>query len=274
MGKSRIEVALILAVYKRALRDKKVKVVFHNETVLKQDEHIFNKLKEILQDEQITIETVVGLNAGAAEADAQTLLILDEADYHLLDNSQSFNVKQLKDANFYGIIGFSSTIPARLTKQIDVLKGLGFKVIETNHCTAQVCRGTDAIATLKEFLEKEPERSKLIHCNQDYVAQVEACNDTLINKRKILLNEDDPQLLRRLTREDLVIVTRIDLMRGVDYRCPTSCIDLLMTERLPDERAWIQALARTCRFREKGSRYSLKGAYVGYLRNQEQEENI
>ena len=51
MGKSRIEVALILAVYKRALRDKKVKVVFHNETVLKQDEHIFNKLKEILQDE-------------------------------------------------------------------------------------------------------------------------------------------------------------------------------------------------------------------------------
>ena len=70
MGKSRIEVALILAVYKRALRDKKVKVVFHNETVLKQDEHIFNKLKEILQDELITIETVVGLDAGAAEADA------------------------------------------------------------------------------------------------------------------------------------------------------------------------------------------------------------
>ena len=70
MGKSRIEVALILAVYKRALKGKKVKVVFHNETVLKQDEHIFNKLKEILQDELITIETVVGLNAGAAEADA------------------------------------------------------------------------------------------------------------------------------------------------------------------------------------------------------------
>lgn len=70
MGKSRIEVAFILAVYKRAMRGKKVKVVFHNETIRKQDVHVFKALKEILQNESITIETVVGLEAAVASADA------------------------------------------------------------------------------------------------------------------------------------------------------------------------------------------------------------
>ena len=58
--------ALILAVFKRAMKDKKIIIVFHSETVRKQDAKVFEALQEILEEERITIETAVGLSTAVA----------------------------------------------------------------------------------------------------------------------------------------------------------------------------------------------------------------
>ena len=131
MGKSRIMVALILAVFKKAKKGKKMMCVFHNEATLMQDKSVYDLLKHILRRSKVTIETVVGLELAIAKADSKTLLLLDEADHHLLDSADSISTN-LCQKSFYGIIGLSATFPHGMTTEFDELeRDFNFKVLDS-----------------------------------------------------------------------------------------------------------------------------------------------
>ena len=67
----------------------------------------------------------------------------------------------------------------------------------------------------------------------------------------LLCDVDDLELLRSLTKEHVVVVTKKHLMRGYDYRCKTG-IAILLARKMDSQKALLQALGRVGRY---GSKY-------------------
>ena len=85
-------------------------------------------MRDILRKKSITINTVVGLDAAISKTTKNTLLVLDEADFHLLDESDVIIDKMMKLLP-YGILGLSATFPDGMTKELfELEERLGFKV--------------------------------------------------------------------------------------------------------------------------------------------------
>ena len=167
--------ATIFAVFKKAIHGKKVVVVFHNKTVQQQDALVFTSLQEIMKGSNITVETVVGIELAMKMLNKNTLLILDEVDYHLLDCNSTIP-QQLAETNVYGVIGFSATVPQTSTKEFYGLEKQGFKIY--NSCVnPEIATTTEAEITLEAFLNA-PERAKLIYANKDIIETIHEVNKT------------------------------------------------------------------------------------------------
>ena len=68
---------------------------------------------------------------------------------------------------------------------------------------------------------------------------------------------DDLDRLKRLIAQDVLLVTKPALMRGIDYRVKqgTMGISLLVMSPFENKRAYVQALGRVGRFHEKARRF-------------------
>ena len=128
-----------------------------------------------MKGSNITIDTVVGIELAMKMLNKNTLLILDEVDYHLLDCNTTIP-QQIAEANVYGVIGFSATVPQTSTKEFYGLEKQGFKVY--NSCVnPEVATTTEAEITLEAFLNA-PERAKLIYANKDIIEDIYEVNKT------------------------------------------------------------------------------------------------
>ena len=261
MGKSRIMVALILAVFKKAKKGKKMMCVFHNEATLMQDKSVYDLLKHILRRSQVTIETVVGLELAIAKADSKTLLLLDEADHHLLDSADSITTN-LCQKSFYGIIGLSATFPNGMTTEFDELeRDFNFKVLDSL-VEPEDYSSFYGNLTLSEFLQRNAKRAKLIYADKDQISEVVLVNKSMNPERSISVDEKDSSKLRKLTSKDLLVVTDILLMRGLDYRSETG-IDLLLAKEITNQRHRHQAYGRVGRCDDIGDRFELPKNKIG-----------
>ena len=73
----------------------------------------------------------------------------------------------------------------------------------------------------------------------------------------MLTNYSEIDDLRQIKADDCLIVTDLDLMRGVDYHTPEYKvgIDLLIARDFPSTRAYEQGLGRVGRYSEPCTRY-------------------
>ena len=72
------------------------------------------------------------------------------------------------------------------------------------------------------------------------------------------LNEEVIDALRNLTSKDLVILTKLKMMRGFDYKSNKIGIDLLIARDFPTTRDYVQGLGRVGRYSEPSGRYKWK----------------
>ena len=76
-------------------------------------------------------------------------------------------------------------------------------------------------------------------------------------EKMMLVNCDDISTLRKLTSE-ILIVTDVSLMRGVDYRSKNNQgIELLIAHQLSSNREYRRSLGRVGRYGEDCARYYL-----------------
>ena len=111
---------------------------------------------------------------------------------------------------------------------------------------------------LEAFLDRSrSNRARLIYCKEDDFNNYEA-----IAKPKgyvVLKDCENFKELRKLTPYDCVLVSRLDLMRGVDYRSDPHGIDELIANQFPNKRAYVQGLGRVGRYNEPCGRFIITG---------------
>ena len=101
MGKSRIIAAIVTIVLKACKKDlRAVYIAFSSPILLKTDQAVYEKLQLTLQ---LPIHLTVGFDDVVERLTKADLLILDEADYHLLDELKDLPLKT------YGVIGMTAT---------------------------------------------------------------------------------------------------------------------------------------------------------------------
>ena len=101
MGKSRIIVAFTIIMknaYKKDLNA--IYIAFPSQILLDTDKDVYVKLNQTLQ---IDVHLTVGIDAVTSKMTKKDLLILDEADWHLLDEIQDIPNKS------YGVLAMTAT---------------------------------------------------------------------------------------------------------------------------------------------------------------------
>ena len=209
---------------------------------------MYEKMARLLN---IQVHTLVGIDLALDGMTKDDLLILDEADWHLLDQ-----ICDLPKTS-YGVIAMTATEVGNQygveKKRLDTLKiNIHDSKIPANFNVDQVLERISDVA----FFDRERlEHARLIWCTEEKHAHFrklaeEWGYDVLYNHRNI---ED----LRNLTHQYCMIVTDIELMRGVDYHTPEfeSGIDLLIARDFPNTRAYTQGLGRVGRYGEACTRW-------------------
>jgi hypothetical protein len=89
---------------------------------------------------------------------------------------------------------------------------------------------------------------------------------------EVLINEKNVETLRNLDKlkNTILIVTEMDLMRGVDYRAYMRGMELYLMKGFQHERDRDQGLGRVGRFDEAGLRFKMPGLAIidKHLKNQ------
>jgi hypothetical protein len=99
----------------------------------------------------------------------------------------------------------------------------------------------------EDFLNHErSKRARLIWCKEEDVQFFE--DEAKEWGFTVKVNHDAIEDLRNLTPDDCLIVTKVHLMRGVDYHCKVHGIDLLVARDFPHTRAYVQGLGRVGRY--------------------------
>ena len=110
----------------------------------------------------------------------------------------------------------------------------------------------------EDFYAMYPSYAKLIYIHDD---DLEHFLDDFGAYPTIEKNCEDLEKLRSLTKDSVVIVTKQELMRGVDYRIAeearkdTDGISLLIHNTFDSRRSYIQGLGRVGRYNEKCQRF-------------------
>ena len=209
---------------------------------------MYEKMARLLN---IQVRTSVGIDATVMKMTKDDLLILDEADWHLLDQISDLPMTS------YGVIAMTATEVGNQygveKKRLDTLKmTIHDSKIPANFDVEQVLQRISDV----KFIDRERlEHARLIWCTEDKQAHFRKLAedwgyDVLHNHRNIAD-------LRELTQQYCLIITDIELMRGVDYHTPEfkSGIDLLIARDFPNTRAYTQGLGRVGRYGEACNRW-------------------
>ena len=106
-----------------------------------------------------------------------------------------------------------------------------------------------------EFLDSSREAAKLVYTKDE--AKVKTLKETGMTKDlKVRVDITDMRELRSLTKNDMLIITNPDLLRGFDYKSnATEGINLLMMSPVSSTRSLQQALGRVGRYHQPGKRF-------------------
>ena len=106
-----------------------------------------------------------------------------------------------------------------------------------------------------EFLDSSREAAKLVYTKDE--AKVKTLKETGTTKDlKVRVDITDMRELRSLTKNDMLIITNPDLLRGFDYKSnATEGINLLMMSPVSSTRSLQQALGRVGRYHQPGKRF-------------------
>ena len=109
-------------------------VVFNCEFLKKVYEEVLEKLRYHLDDDALNrkkceVKCVVGMNEGLKLCNNKTLLVIDEADYNLLDTEHNFMQKREKD--FYAVFAMSATLPESDRYASYMLEKMNFLVFDS-----------------------------------------------------------------------------------------------------------------------------------------------
>ena len=107
-GKSRICAAIVSAVLEGSFEFTKIVVVYPSKILYDTDKDVLIKLKGLADFSKRTITYFVGLKNAIESLDKQTLLIIDECDYEILD--MKVQLPKLKK-HLKGVVGLSATLP-------------------------------------------------------------------------------------------------------------------------------------------------------------------
>jgi len=200
---------------KRASRTPQIarfKVVFSDSKLLLDEQPKLEQLKSQFPFFEIELVSVDSNRIDACRADDDQLLIIDEADFALLDEKAPFDAKYC--------VGLTAT--AVLAEEVQcrdyLLKTLGFQYVDS--CIesplkdfSDPLRHLTPIASVEAFLETNPDAAKLI-----YIDEASYLEENALKTRAVTKDCDDLEKLRSLTVEDVMVATEDRLMRGYDYR--------------------------------------------------------
>ena len=245
-------VAIASAVKLKKKAIKYVIVVFPTEALLNQDRNAWDQLK-LTYGDALTLKTVVGLEKAKdiIQSPPHTIVLIDEADYELIDRMQDL------PKSVFATIAMSATNPnssyGYVKKRLHELsmKSIDSKIPSIIHEDILV-----APISFDAYLHADPGMAKLIYCDKVMISEIEA----KVGKGLFVVNEDNPANYRNLTHTSVVIVTKEELMRGIDYKCATG-ISLLIAKTLSNPRIYLQCLGRVCRWTDAGKRYILRGIW-------------
>ena len=239
-GKSRIIAALIALKYDFS-KDKRFTILYSSELLKSADEAKFRHLEKLLYKSEIH-QVVFNPDVPIREqVDETTFLLVDEADTIFLDHA-------VVPAN-KNIIALSATVVTpELNTEYNFLQNNKF------HCTNSHIAGfinPDTAwprVTVAQFRDKSAEYAKLIYDPANMLK--DAPNQLAITDT----NCRDLHRLKNLTKDDTMVVTDAELMRGVDYRSSTG-ISLLIMGPFASTRAFVQGLGRVGRYTERCQRF-------------------
>ena len=213
-------------------------------------------LAELARRNALALTCRVPASKSTIRVPDNTVLILDEADSILLD--QQVVVVLGKNNGSY-CIGLTATPYDRMLSQERdyLMRDLGFAVHDSG-IQAEITDRQEperARLDLAAFLDLKDAAgmAKLIYLDEvsgggdDKDRKVAAW--VAVNGRTLRRNVADLDVLRCLTSQDVLLVTKPALMRGFDYRCATG-IALFLARRFESRRASFQACGRVGRYGE------------------------
>ena len=122
--------------------------------------------------------------------------------------------------------------------------------------------------TIEKFLSSDTKRPKLIYCKDEDKENYFELSKKFRPGRFVQTNCKDWKYLRSL-EDETVIITDLELIRGVDYKSSDGKgLELLIAHTLPTKRALIQLLGRVGRYNEDCARFKLEG--MTFLVDEEQ----
>ena len=162
------------------------------------------------------------------------MLIIDEADYCLLDEKEESSFKHLDRKAFRAVIAVSASLPEDNNYEQFVLNDRGFKVFDSK-IPGKLGKTEITGMNLDTFLQdRNQNRAKLIFTSED---RLSAIKQKVPDGMTVTKDCDELEKIRHLTGNDVIIVTSEVRMRGYDYRCKTG-INLFLDECLSNERAF------------------------------------
>ena len=254
-GKSRMIASVVLGIAQRSTSLDKVVVVFNCEFLKQVDEKVLNAVRYHLANDAVNkrrceIKCVVGMKEGLKLCNGKTLLVIDEGDYNLLDDTEHDFMKT-KDRDFYAVFAMSATLPESDKYATYMLKSMRFLVFDSNIRGTLRASDCSLMTDLQVFLEdNDPPRAKLIFTDHSKVKEVRSKAQGSVFEE----NPEDKDFIENLTPNHVVIVTNERNMRGYNYRCPEG-INLLIDKTFSNERAFIQGLGRVGRHDEDCKRF-------------------
>ena len=176
--------------------------------------------------------------------DRESFLLIDEADFILIDGLQ-----QVENPKCVGLT--ATAFGEQYAVERLHLERQGFRLLDSK------MRGfiDPNIATIAQFFAESAGYAKLVFATEDALTTFEKTQQP--SERDC----EDLAHLKCLAAQDVLLVTKPELMRGVDYRVQagTQGISLLIMSKLANTRAYVQALGRVGRFTEKARRFVWDG---------------
>ena len=247
-GKSRIIASLVSVALLTRFADKIV-VVFPSYILLKTDKDVLERVTTLCKSQGASLVCVVGLRG--MKYDKETLYIVDECDYEVLDQTNyipsSFN--EMK-----GMLGLTASSAANEMDKVE-LTNKGWKVIDPK-IKNTVDPAHVETCSFEEFLTKHPDRAKLIFISNEEVNSYQ--EQAKQHGLDCIVNCSDLEIIRKLAKHHCLVVTDELLMRGVDYRSKQG-IDLFIGRTAMNERSYLQCLGRVARCTDVGDRFIKPG---------------
>ena len=192
----------------------------------------------------------MGIKAAEEVTDKNTIILVDEADKLFIDDLQG------PPKVCQACIGFTATIPTGKEGEVvqDRLDKLNIKIWNNFGYKDEDREPESEVASFDDFFKTARRGAKLIWCTNEMVEAAAA----LAHKHGLKYEVDCNELARiRDMHGWCLIVTKKNLMRGVDYRLKQTemfegedGIDLLVARPFRNTRAYQQGLARVGRYTE------------------------